>query len=69
MLISDGYGLIYYKSLNQIVISLPQTYATITNSVEQPQKRRVDVEDTEMTILLLMVKKNQIRFYLQALMS
>ena len=57
MLMSDGYSLIYDKYRNQIVIGLPQTYATITNSVEQPQKRRVDVEESEMTILLLMAKK------------
>ena len=52
MLISDGYALSYHKSRNQIVISLPQTYATITNTAEQPVDRRTDVEETDLWVLL-----------------
>ena len=56
MLLSDGYGLNYYKSKNQIVICLPQTCATATNTYEQPVDRRVDVEESELWAVLLMVK-------------
>lgn len=56
MLLSDGYGLNYYKSKNQIVICLPQTYETATNTYEQPVDRRVDVEESELWAVLLMVK-------------
>ena len=56
MLLSDGYGLTYYKHKNQIVIGLPQTFATATNTYEQVVDRRVDVEESELWAVLLMVK-------------
>ena len=56
MLLIDGYGLNYYKNKNQIVICLPQTYETATNTYEQPVDRRVDVEESELWAVLLMVK-------------
>ena len=56
MLLSDGYALTYHKSRNQIVISLPQTYATITNTVEQPVDRRTDIEEADLAILLNIAK-------------
>lgn len=56
MLTSDGYCLNYHKSRNQIVISLPQTYATITNTVEQPVDRRTDVQETDLAVLLNIAK-------------
>jgi len=56
MLCSDGYALTYYKHKNQIVINLPQTYATITNTVEQPVDRRTDIEEADLAILLNIAK-------------
>ena len=56
MLTSDGYALTYHKSRNQIVIGLPQTYATITNTAERPADRRTDVEETDLWVLLNIVK-------------
>ena len=56
MLTSDGYCLTYYKNRNQIVIGLPQTFATATNTYEQVADRRVDVEESELWAVLLMVK-------------
>ena len=52
MLTSDGYALTYHKSRNQIVICLPQTYETATNTVEQPVDRRTDVEEKDLWVLL-----------------
>ena len=56
MLGSDGYDLIYYKHKNQIVIYLPQTAATATNTYEQVVDRRTDVEETDLWVLLNIVK-------------
>ena len=52
MLTSNGYILAYYKNLNQIVIRLPQTAKTLTNTLDSIVDRRVDVEDKELAILL-----------------
>ena len=52
MLASNGYSIIYYKNRNQIVISLPQTSKTITNTLEPVVDRRVNVEEKELAILL-----------------
>ena len=56
MLTSDGYCLTYYKNKNKIVISLPQTYETATNTYEQVVDRRTDVMETEMLVLIEIVK-------------
>jgi len=52
----DGYTLEYYRNRNQIVIGLPQTDATPTNTLEMPSKRRVDVYKSELLLLLLLAK-------------
>ena len=56
MLTSDGYSLTYYKNKNQIVINLPQTYETVTNTYAQVVDRRTDVEETDLIVLLNVVK-------------
>ena len=53
---SDGYCLTYYKNKNQIVICLPQTYETATNTYEQVVDRRTDVMETELLVLIEIVK-------------
>ena len=52
MLTNNGYFLIYYKSRNQIVIGLPQTSRTPTNTFEPVADRKTDVEEKELAILL-----------------
>lgn len=52
MLTSNGYTLVYYKNRNKIVIELPQTSKTLTNTLEPVVDRRVDVEEKELAILL-----------------
>lgn len=52
MLISNGYTLTYYKGRNQIVIGLPQTMSTLTNTYSPVVNRRVDIEDKDLAILL-----------------
>ena len=56
MLTSDGYCLTYYKNRNQIVICLPQTYETATNTYEKVVDRRTDVEETDLWVLLNIAK-------------
>lgn len=56
MLLSDGYGLFYYKNRNEIVICLPQTYETVTNTYEQVADRRTDVDETDLWVLVNIVK-------------
>lgn len=52
MLCNDGYCLTYYKNKNQIIICLPQTYETITNTIEGVVDRRTDVEEKDLLVLL-----------------
>lgn len=52
MLTLNGYSLVYYKNRNQIVIGLPQTLRTMTNTIEPVVDRKVDVEDKDLAILL-----------------
>lgn len=48
----DGYSLIYYKSRNQIVIGLPQTWGSLTNTINLVADRKIDVEEKDLAILL-----------------
>lgn len=56
MLTSEGYCLTYYKNKNQIVICLPQTYETATNTYDQFVDRRTDVMETDLLVLLNIAK-------------
>lgn len=56
MLTSEGFCLTYYKRQNQIVICLPQTAETATNTYEQVVDRRTDVAETELAVLLDITK-------------
>ena len=52
MLISNEYALIYYPNQNQIVITLPQTWKTQTNTFSPVIDRRTDVKETELMPVL-----------------
>lgn len=52
MLISNDYALTYYPKRNQIVITLPQTNRTLTNTYSPVVDRRTDVEESELMCLL-----------------
>ena len=56
MLTSDGYCLTYYKNKNQIVICLPQTAETVTDTYEQVVDRRTDVVEIDLLVLLNIAK-------------
>lgn len=52
MLTSNGYTLVYNKQRNQIVIRLPQTWKSLTSTLEPVSDRRTDIEETDLAILL-----------------
>ena len=56
MLTSNGYSLVYYKNRNQIVIGLPQTWRTLTNTTSPVIDRRTDVKESELMCLLQVVQ-------------
>lgn len=56
MLTLNGYSLVYYKNRNQIVIGLPQTAKTLTNTLEPMVDRRTDVKNEELATLLALTQ-------------
>ena len=56
MIVSDGYPIEYYKNRNQIIIGLPQTMQTATNTISMVTNRKVDLTDEDQLIILSMVK-------------
>lgn len=52
MLVNNGYLLIYHKNRNQIVIGLPQTSKSLTNTLEPVADRKIDIEEKDLAILL-----------------
>ena len=52
MLTNNGYSLVYYKNRNQIVIGLPQTSQTLTNTTSPVIDRRTDVKESDLMCLL-----------------
>ena len=56
MTISDGYTITQYPTKNRIIITLPQTLETLTNTVTQVSNRRNKLTDAEEAALLVAVK-------------
>lgn len=56
MIISDGYTIEYYKNRNQIIIGMPQTMLTPTDTVSMVINRKVDLTDEDQMIILAVVK-------------
>lgn len=56
MTVIDGYSIMQYVTRNQIVINLPQTWDTLTNTVAPIADRRTALTDLEETALLTAVK-------------
>lgn len=52
MIVSDGYSLMYDENHNRIVIGLPQTWKTLTNTFDPVVDRRTDVSETDLIVLL-----------------
>lgn len=56
MIVIDGYTLVYDKGRNKIVIGLPQTEQTATNTITPCKKRRIQISDEEEFAVLTLVK-------------
>lgn len=56
MIVSDGYSIEYYPRRNTIEIVLPQTRATLTNTVSMVTNRRTDINEVELSAILAAVK-------------
>ena len=52
----DGYAIMYEKNRNQIIISLPQTMETVTDTVSEVCVRKTDFTEAELATILLAVK-------------
>ncbi len=52
MIVFDGYSLSYEKGKNRVLIHLPQTVFTPTNSIEPVVDRKLDVEEKDLAIIL-----------------
>lgn len=56
MTTSDGYAINQYPTRNEIVITLPQKWDTLTNTVVPVSSRRIALTDAEEAALLVAVK-------------
>ena len=56
MIFIGNYGLLYDKSRNKIVISLPQTPETQTNTISPVENRKVDVDEQILGAILAFAK-------------
>lgn len=57
MIVTDGYSIEYYKNANKIVIKLPPTMETVTDTIMAlSTDRKSDFTDTELGAILLAVK-------------
>lgn len=52
MIVNDGYSLMYDEKHNRIVIGIPPTMETATDTVTPIADRRTDVTETDLMVLL-----------------
>lgn len=52
----DGYSIIQYPNENKILIILPQTMETLTNTLQDIRKRKRSLGSEEEAVLLLTIK-------------
>ena len=57
MIVSNGYTLVQDTKHNRIIIILPQTMDTLTNTVEPISYRKIQLSQTEETVVLELVKR------------
>lgn len=56
MIVSDGYSAEYYPQCNSIVITMPQTVKTITNTAQMVTDRKIDITDEDLCLLVELTK-------------
>lgn len=53
MIVINGYSIIQYPNQNKIVICMPPTEETATNTIEQIRHRKQRLSNDELTFLLV----------------
>ena len=53
---ADGYSLTYYADHNKIVIILPQTIKSLTNTVAMVTNRKTELTEEEQATILAVVR-------------
>lgn len=56
MILCEGYSVKYVPKDNQIIITLPQTFKTITNTVQMVTNRKIDITDEDLCLLVELTK-------------
>ena len=56
MIVSDGYSLEYIPRQNRIIINLPQTMTTLSNTVTMISNRRISLTEAEEAAILSVVR-------------
>ena len=57
MIISDGYTIRQERTKNRIVITLPQTWQTLQNTVKPISYRKTELTESEEALLLNVVRQ------------
>lgn len=53
---NDGYSIWYEKRANRIIISLPQTMETVSNTMTMIVNRKSEFTDSELAVILSVAK-------------
>ena len=56
MIVSEGYTVSYEPKNNRIIITLPQTYQTLTNTIAMVSNRKIYITPDDEMIILNVVK-------------
>lgn len=56
MIVSEGYSVRYVPKDNQIIITLPQTFKTINNTIQMVVDRKMDITDDDLALIMSLVK-------------
>ena len=56
MIICEGYSVKYVPKDNQIIITLPQTFKTINNTIQMINDRKMDITDDDLALIITLVK-------------
>lgn len=56
MVCIDGYSAEHYKARNQIVIAMPQTIYTVSNTTSACLNRKIEFSESDLLLLLELVR-------------
>jgi hypothetical protein len=56
ILTGDGYAVEYYEKQNRIIISLPQTTGTLTNTMDDVRNRKTKLTNIDLALFLYLAR-------------